>query len=125
MARILIVEDDDAVRHFTARALTRDGHSVSMAEDGDLGLELVKEQNGQFDLILSDIRMPAMDGIAMALAIAEHFPHLPILLMTGYAEQREQASEVTNVIIDVLPKPFELAELRNFVSQALTERKAA
>ncbi|WP_114389713.1 response regulator [Notoacmeibacter marinus] len=125
MARILIVEDDDAVRHFTARALMHDGHTVSTAEDGDLGLELVEEEEGRFDLILSDIRMPAMDGIAMALAIAERFPHLPILLMTGYAEQREQASDVRNVIIDVLPKPFELADLRSFVGQALAERKAA
>ncbi|MCP1199980.1 response regulator [Notoacmeibacter sp. MSK16QG-6] len=125
MARILIVEDDDAVRHFTARALTRDGHIVETAEDGDLGLEIIEERQGQFDLVLSDIRMPAMDGIAMAMAVAERFPHLPILLMTGYAEQREQASEVKNVVIDVLSKPFELADLRSFVSQALTERKAA
>ncbi|RLQ88620.1 response regulator [Notoacmeibacter ruber] len=125
MARILIVEDDDAVRQFTARALARDGHEILMAEDGDLGLELIEDEQGRFDLVLSDIRMPAMDGIAMSLAIARQFPHIPILLMTGYAEQREQASEVQSIVIDVLPKPFELADLRNFVGQALSERKAA
>ncbi|WP_223477305.1 response regulator [Oricola indica] len=119
MASILLVEDDDSVRTFTARALQIDGHSVDQAEDGDIGLARAAEKGGAYDLVLSDIRMPAMDGIAMATEMAKDFPDLKILLMTGYAEQRERAREVSAIIVDVVQKPFTLAEIRSAVSRAL------
>jgi len=119
VARILIVEDDDSVRTFTARAIAAAGHEVEVAEDGDLGLSQIREAEGSYDLILSDIRMPAMDGIEMAKRAASEFPGLKILLMTGYAEQRERAADLQQVIIDVVPKPFTLLEIRNKVQLAL------
>ena len=64
MARILIAEDDDNVRAFVARALAHAGHEVVEAEDGGLASEVMLEQEGRFDLLLSDIKMPVMDGIA-------------------------------------------------------------
>jgi CheY-like chemotaxis protein len=118
MAAILLVEDDDSVRSFTARALQIDGHAIDQAEDGDIGLEMVAEKGG-YDLVLSDIRMPAMDGIAMAKEISKDFPDQKILLMTGYAEQRERARDVAKIIVDVVQKPFTLAEIREAVSKAL------
>lgn len=119
MAAILLVEDDESVRSFTARALSIDGHTVDQADDGDVGLEMVEGKEGAYDLVLSDIRMPAMDGIAMAKAIADEFPGLKILLMTGYAEQRERARDVARVVIDVVQKPFTLADIRSAVAKAL------
>ena len=119
MARILIVEDDDSVRTFTARAIAASGHEVETAEDGDLGLSAIREADGGYDLILSDIRMPAMDGIEMAKQAAGEFPGLKILLMTGYAEQRERAADLQEIVIDVVPKPFTLLEIRNKVQNAL------
>lgn len=119
MAKILIVEDDDSVRTFTARAIAASGHVVETAEDGDLGLESIRKAEGDYDLVLSDIRMPAMDGIEMAMKAASEFPGLKILLMTGYAEQRERAEDLAQVIIDVVPKPFSLAEIRSKVQQAI------
>lgn len=119
MARILIVEDDDSVRSFTARAITNDGHQVETAEDGDLGLASIREAGGSYDLVLSDIRMPAMDGIEMARRAAGEFPGLRILLMTGYAEQRERAADLASIIIDVVSKPFTLSEIRTRVQRAL------
>ena len=119
MARILIVEDDESVRSFTARAIQASGHQVETAEDGDEGLETIRSAGGSYDLILSDIRMPAMDGIEMAKRAASEFPGLKILLMTGYAEQRERAADLQQVIIDVVPKPFTLLEIRNKVQLAL------
>ena len=89
MAHILLVEDDDSVRAFTARALQIDGHTVDQADDGDIGLEKAAAKGGGYDLVLSDIRMPTMDGIEMAKELAKAYPDLKILLMTGYAEQRE------------------------------------
>ncbi|QKV20124.1 response regulator [Oricola thermophila] len=120
MARILIVEDDDSVRTFTARALQIDGHSVEQADDGDIGLEKVIEKRGGYDLVLSDIRMPTMDGISMAREIAKDFPDQRILLMTGYAEQRERARDVEKIVVDVVQKPFTLADIRTAVARALT-----
>ena len=119
MAKILIVEDDASVRTFTARAIAATGHAVDTAEDGDLGLAAIQEAQGGYDLVLSDIRMPAMDGIEMAKRAAGAFPGLKILLMTGYAEQRERAADLENIVIDVVAKPFSLNEIRVKVEKAI------
>jgi two-component system cell cycle response regulator CpdR len=119
MAKILIVEDDESVRSFTARAIAAAGHDVDTAEDGDLGLASIRRCAGSYDLVLSDIRMPTMDGIEMAKRAASEFPSLRILLMTGYAEQRERAADLAEVIVDVVAKPFTLKEIRSRVQLAL------
>lgn len=119
MARILVTEDDDAVRSFVARALTLDGHRIVTAEDGADALETLEREAGAFDLLLSDIRMPAMDGIELATKAAPQFPALPILLMTGYADQRERAEGLDRIVHDVVQKPFSLAEIRAAVSSTL------
>ena len=125
MARILVVDDEEAVRSLIARGLALDGHSVEMAGDGAEALEVITACEGRFDLVLSDIRMPLMDGIAMALAAKRDFPDLVILLMTGYAEQRERAKSLENIVIDVLTKPFGLAELRSTVARVLEQTRKA
>ena len=119
MARILLAEDDEAVRGFVRRALELDGHEVVAAADGGEALEILQGEDGCFDLLLSDIRMPVMDGIALALAAARDFAALRILLMTGYAEQRERAHGLEAVIHDVVQKPFSLADIRRAVAEAL------
>ena len=119
MAHILVVDDDESVRRFTARALALDGHQVDQAEDGDEALERTLAQGGAYDLVLSDIRMPAMDGIALAKEAVKDFPDLRILLMTGYAEQRERAGDLQAIVIDVISKPFTLADIRAAVGTAL------
>ncbi len=121
MVRILVVDDEEAVRALIARGLALDGHDVSMAGDGAEALDILTAQRGAYDLVLSDIRMPLMDGIALALAAKRDFPALTILLMTGYAEQRERAKSLENIVLDVLTKPFGLAELRSTVSRALAQ----
>ena len=91
MARILLVDDEETVRGFLKRGLEIDGHAVVTAIDGSDGLDRLNEAGGGFDLMLTDIRMPLMDGIALALAAKRDFPDLTILLMTGFADQRERA----------------------------------
>lgn len=120
MARILLTEDDDAVRAFVKRALELDGHEVLAAEDGGEALEVLTHEKGRFDLLLSDIKMPVMDGIALALATARDWPGLPILLMTGFADQRERANGLDALVHDVVTKPFSLADIRQAVRDALT-----
>jgi len=120
MARILIAEDEEALCALCARALASDGHEVKTACDGGAALELLVRESGRFDLLLTDIRMPIMDGIALALAAARDFPELTILLMTGYADQRERAHGLEALIHDVLAKPFSVVSLRQAVNEALT-----
>ena len=122
MARILLAEDDENVRSFVSRALAHSGHEVVEAEDGGLAAEICVAENGRFDLLLSDIKMPVMDGIALALQVAAQYPTLTILLMTGFADQRERAHGLDALIYDVVPKPFSLSVLLEKVADAL-ERK--
>jgi CheY-like chemotaxis protein len=122
MARILIAEDEETLRAMCARALATDGHDVKTACDGSDALEVLTREQGRFDLLLTDIRMPIMDGIALSLAAARDYPDLTILLMTGYADQRERASGLDAIIHDVIAKPFSVATLRATVNEALTVR---
>ena len=119
MARILVAEDEETVRALVSRALTDDGHEVVAAADGAEALEVLQREAGRFDLLLTDIKMPVMDGLALALAAARDFQALPILLMTGYADQRERASGLDALIHDVIAKPFTLATIRTAVNGAL------
>ncbi|SDG13322.1 response regulator [Pelagibacterium luteolum] len=124
MARILVAEDDDNVRSFVVRALQMSGHDVMDASDGGLALEIVAEEDGQFDLLVSDIKMPVMDGISLALSVGATYPDLTIVLMTGFADQRERAHGLDALIYDVINKPFSLAQLVEKVSDALAGRPA-
>ena len=119
MARILIAEDEEALRALCARGLTTDGHEVVSACDGSEALEILTREEGRFDLLLTDVRMPIMDGIALALSSARDFPTLTILMMTGYADQRERAHNLEALIHDVITKPFTLTTLRTAVNGAL------
>lgn len=124
MARILIAEDDESVRSFVARALRMDQHETVEAGDGEEGLGTLSADPGAFDLLLSDIRMPAMDGIALARQAASRCPGMPIVLMTGYADQRERAADLEGIVTEIVQKPFTLAEIRERVRSALAPRRA-
>ena len=121
MARILVVEDEEPVRDFVRRALELDGHATLGAGDGGEGLDRLQAEAGAVDLLITDINMPVMDGIALALAAARDFPSMPILLMTGYADQRERARNLESLVRDVLVKPFTLAHLRQVVAQIVAK----
>ena len=124
MPHILIADDEEAVRGLVARALQMDGHTTVTAQDGAEALEILTRENGAFDLLLTDIQMPVMDGIALALSAARDFPDLTILLMTGFADQRERASNLNALVHDVVTKPFSVADIRTAVADALAAKKA-
>lgn len=119
MAKILLTEDDEAVRAFVSRALQMDGHEVVQACDGEDGFDRLQEYEGEFDLLLTDIKMPFMDGIELSRTAARSYPDLKILMMTGYADQRERANGLDRIVIDIVCKPFTLAHIRGAVSKAL------
>ncbi|HTM76445.1 MAG TPA: response regulator, partial [Devosia sp.] len=87
-----------------------------------LAAEIMEEEQGKFDLLLSDIKMPIMDGIALALTVAAGFPGMLIVLMTGFADQRERAHGLDALIYDVIVKPFSLVDLLAKVDDALAGR---
>lgn len=124
MARILVAEDDDNVRQFVARALQLGGHEVVEAMDGGLAAEIMQAEQGKFDLLLSDIKMPVMDGIALALTVGAEYPEVIIVLMTGFADQRERAHGLEALIYDVIAKPFTLIALMEKVNDALAGKPA-
>ena len=122
MPRVLIVDDEDSMRMLVARAIAMDGHEIVTAADGAEALEILGE--GAFDLLLTDIQMPVMDGIALALTAARDFPRTTILLMTGFADQRERASNLSAIAHDVITKPFSVADVRTAVADALAAGKS-
>jgi len=123
MSRVLIVDDEESMRLLVARAIAMDGHEILTAADGAEALDILSGPNGSFDLLLTDIQMPIMDGIALALTAARDFPQLTILLMTGFADQRERASGLNAIAHDVISKPFSVADIRTAVADALASRE--
>lgn len=123
MARILIAEDDSAVQSFVRRALEHHGHQVTAVDDGLQALDALRADD--YDLLLTDIVMPELDGIALALKVARDRPGLPVLLMTGYAAERQRAHNLEELICEVVAKPFSLAQIHRAVDAALAEDRAA
>jgi two-component system cell cycle sensor histidine kinase/response regulator CckA len=117
-ARILLVEDEDAVRTFSTRALTNKGYKVLGAESGEAALALLeKEDIAGIDLLITDVMMPGIDGPSMARKIRETSPDLKIIFISGYTEDKLKDSMGKNIFF--LPKPFTLKQLAEKVKQAL------
>src|SRR2546423_6381285 len=112
MPRVLIADDEDSMRSLVARAIAMDGHVTVTAEDGAEALDILTREAGRFDLLLTDIQMPVMDGIALALAAARDFPDLKILLMSVFADQQERASGLDAIVHGEVTKPFSVADSR-------------
>jgi len=122
-AHILLVEDEDMVRAVAERALTRQGYKVVTASEGEEALGLLAEQadkEPQFDLIVSDVVMPSMDGPTMAKHVRKNYPELPILFMSGYAEEQLRKS-IDLDKVNFLPKPFSVAQIAEAVGETLAE----
>ena len=119
---LLLVEDEDMVRSVAERALSRAGYSVRSAASGEEALALL-EEDSTVDLVVSDVAMPGLDGPQTVRAIREHLPAVPVLFMSGYAE--EQARRRIDVDgADFLPKPFSVMQLTDAVAQLLARARA-
>ncbi len=121
---LLLVEDEDMVRAVAERALTRAGYAVTSASDGEAGLAAVANSGIEFDLIVSDVVMPAMDGPAMARAVRRVKPKIPILFMSGYAEgQLRNDIDIENM--HFIPKPFSVQQISAKVAEVLSGQAAS
>lgn len=114
---ILVADDEPAVRQFVERALNYAGYAVTAVPDGNAALAALEKRS--YDLLLTDIVMPDLDGIALALNVSKHYPQTRILMMTGYSNQRERAHNLDCLAHEVISKPFTLEEITRRISSAL------
>ena len=114
---ILLVEDEDMVRAVAERALTRQGYQVLTAENGEIALDVLNK-SGRPDLLVSDVVMPTMDGPTMVRRVRERYPDLPVIFMSGYAEEQLRKS-IDLPDVSFLPKPFSVQQLAEAARDAL------
>jgi CheY-like chemotaxis protein len=118
MARILLADDDAATRALVERALGADGHSVTSTQDGAEALERL--QAATFDLLISDVQMPGVDGIALAEKGLEAQPKLKVILISGFADGIDRAERLKKrKAARVVAKPIALEGIRAAVKAAL------
>jgi two-component system cell cycle sensor histidine kinase/response regulator CckA len=118
---ILLVEDEDAVRSFAARALATRGYSVLEAASGEAALEILRERKEGVDLVISDVIMPGIDGPTLVKTLRVERPELRIILISGYAEDafRKELSR-DGQDLAFLPKPFSLKQLISKVKEVIS-----
>ena len=118
-ARILLVEDEEAVRAFAARALASRGYTVETAATGVEALEVMKATVGKIDLVVSDVVMPEMDGPTLLGELRKTQPDLKIIFVSGYAEDAFKKNLPEGEAFSFLPKPFSLKQLATAVKESL------
>lgn len=119
-ATILLVEDEDAVRMFSSRALANKGYHVLDAASGEAALEVLENHDGKIDLMVTDVIMPEMDGPTLAKKVLEKHPGLPVIFVSGYTEDRFKDQIGDNAYF--LPKPFTLQQLAEKVKEILAKK---
>jgi PAS domain S-box-containing protein len=117
---ILLVEDEEAVRSFAARALRMRGYNVLEAGGGEEALEIVKSEAHTIHLIITDVVMPSMDGPTMVRHVKQLKPDLRVIFMSGYAEEAFRRNDQSSEDIHFLPKPFGLKQLAAKVKEVLS-----
>lgn len=120
-ASIMLVEDEEAVRAFAARALASRGYTVHEASSGAEALELIEEVDEEIDLVVSDVVMPEMDGPTMLGELRKVRPHIKVIFMSGYAEEAFRKNLPDNEEFGFLPKPFSLKQLAVKIKEMLDQ----
>ncbi len=119
MARILLADDDAAARNLVQRALMVDGHAVTCTQDGAEALEQLQSSSAKFDLLIADVQMPGIDGIALAEKCLASLPRLRVILISGFADELDRAEHLKSGVARVVAKPITLEGIRAAVRAAL------
>lgn len=120
-ANILVVDDEQAIRDSCQQALSRDGNKVEVAEDGSKGLAMLEE--GAFDLVILDLKMPGLSGMEVLKKIKQDDPEVIVIVITGYATIESAVEAMKSGAYDFIPKPFTPEGLRMIVKRGLEKRK--
>jgi two-component system cell cycle sensor histidine kinase/response regulator CckA len=119
MGTVLLVEDEDAVRLFGARALRNKGYNVFEARSGEAALEMIKAGKQSIDLLITDVVMPRMDGPTLIKEVRLIRPELKVIFISGYAEDDFRKRLGEGAEIHFLPKPFSLSQLAEKVKEVM------
>ena len=119
MARILLADDDRGALDLVRRALEMDGHSVTTADDGNEALAHLG--GATFDVLVTDVQMPGLDGIALAKAAVAQRPGLKMVMMSGYPDILEQARDIKCASLRLVAKPFPIEHIRKEIRELLAE----
>ncbi len=114
---ILVVDDDESLREFLEILLVKEGYRVYPAENGEKALDIL--DSNEISMVISDIRMPGMDGVSLLKAIKTKRPDLPVVLITAFASMDSAVSAMKEGAWDYLTKPFRIEELREILEKAL------
>jgi DNA-binding NtrC family response regulator len=114
---VLVVDDEESMRHYLMKTLTREGYRVAVARDGPEALALAHERTP--DLALVDVRMPGMDGVALMRSLRASLPRLPVVLMTGHGTVQHALTAMKQGATDYVMKPFRVEAVLATVAKAL------
>ncbi|WP_136805435.1 sigma-54-dependent transcriptional regulator [Desulfosediminicola flagellatus] len=117
MFQILVVDDERSMRDFLKILLTKEGHQVTTAPNGEEGLDYL--QNSKCDLVITDIRMPGMDGLELLESIKEHSPDLPVIMITAFASPNDAVQAMKHGAFDYISKPFNVDEIKSVIKSAI------
>ncbi len=121
--RILIADDEEVIREACFRIIKRMGYEVDVAVDGREAMDLLRDDH--YDLLLLDLKMPAMDGMKVMAAVNREFPDLRIIIITGHGTQETAAETALAGAHDFLAKPFSPAQLRSAVKRITKQNGVA
>lgn len=119
--KILVVDDEDIVRTSCSRTLSPEGYEVRLAKNGAEGLQMASEE--RFDLVLTDLKMPDMDGIEVLRIIKEQWPETAVIIVTGYQTVDTAVKAIKLGAYDYIEKPFTPDVLITAVREALTNKQ--
>jgi two-component system cell cycle sensor histidine kinase/response regulator CckA len=122
---VMLVEDEDPVRIFGARALRNKGYKVLEAKSGEAALELIQAADGPIDLLITDVVMPNMDGPALVREVREIHPDMKVIFISGYTEDAFRQRLDSDSDIHFLPKPFSLKQLASKVKEVISGETVA
>ena len=117
---VMLVEDEDPVRIFGARALRNKGYKVLEAKSGEGALEMIRDADEKIDLLITDVVMPRMDGPALVREVREIHPDMKVIFISGYAEDAFRQRLDSDSEIHFLPKPFSLKQLASKVKEVIS-----
>ena len=120
--RILVVDDEDFIRVILTEILTEEGYAVTTASDGEQAVELLERQT--FDLVITDLQMPGLDGTEVLRAAKRIDPTYPVIMITGYPSKETVARSVREEAADYITKPFNVQVVRDTVAKFIVRRTA-
>jgi len=119
--RILVVDDEDIVRTSCSRTLSPEGYEIRLAKNGVEGLKMASEE--RFDLVLTDLKMPDMDGIEVLRIIKEKWPETAVIIVTGYQTVDTAVKAIKLGAYDYIEKPSTPDALLSAVAEAMASRQ--